>query len=278
MLVVHQGGGRRRNARQALSAFAEQRVRAIRSSAPPDQVTDAERGLAVSLEICAQFLDASFADLFPAVVSPRPDRPAPSQGPASARLGAEWLARSLGPCLCLFPYQCLVGSLVIERFEAELRELAGFCLAERLIPDDQAGTVDAWLAEGTPVLATHRRIQQALEPPALGTPPPGGRVVVDGRFRVERREPGGLTLSVPGRRAYEGVRMPRAVLDHYVEGRDVCVAMIESAIGWLPLASTVPVAQGDISRLVARWSDRLSAFRPRPASTPRRGQAGARSG
>ncbi|MDH3285041.1 MAG: hypothetical protein OEQ13_09895 [Acidobacteriota bacterium] len=261
-LVGLDGESRHLSVWHALSAYGRERVNRCAAGTGAVTEDEDERSVALVLELCARFFDISFDDLF-GDVAPRSRSGSPAGAPRSQSLGAEWLLRGLGPCLSLFSYQCLVGSGLIDRFGREVPRLARWCLEQRLVDEREYERVSASLERAGGTLARHRSIQTALESSGVDGAPSPGRRCVDGRFRIESAGEACVSVAVPAARFRATVRIPRAARRLFVPGHDVCLYMVETVVGWMPLASTLPVDASRLDDEVARWHENLLAHGPR---------------
>lgn len=198
--------------------------------------------------------------------------PTVDENEALASVRATAIVHSLGPCLLLFPYQGVVGSGIVEALPRQARSLARWLADENFAsPRDHADFESlADRAEGAG--KRHWMLQSRLDELFDPLPRAGQVERVVGRFEVTESESFELGLSVPPSGHHYRVVLPAGLPVRFAAGDAVSMALQQSPVGWIPLASTLPIRPELLDQLFeealskrvgsARWSRKNSRHPP----------------
>ena len=231
-----------RSAGEAIAAYGERALRAA----------DAERciGLESVLEVIARFCDEVAPEILDPLARRRVERGARGDDLSPRdHIAAERLPRLMAACGRLFPYQIVCSSGVITCFRSELPRLVRW-LAERGVAsrEDLAAFERAWSCARAN-LARHIRLQESIErwsKPFQFIADPDVRV---GHYLIERVTPAGLWLRCEELRLGP-VRLPGDAAALFTAGEEVTIAMHRSAMGWRPLAASLPCRPHEIDAIM----------------------------
>lgn len=232
-----------RSAGEAIAAYGESVLR----GAHPDRCA----GLETVLEVIARFCDEIAPEILDPLARRRVERAARGDDRTPRDLiAAERLPGLMAACGKLFPYQIVCSSGVITSFRTEMPRLVRW-LARRGVASDEDLAVFERAWDGARAnLARHVRLQESIErwsQPFQFIAEPEVRV---GHYLIERVTPAGLWLRCEELRLGP-VRLPGEAAALFTTGHEVTIAMHRSAMGWRPVAASLPCRQQEIDAIMA---------------------------
>lgn len=206
-------------------------------------------GVEAVLGIVSSFCDEVLPDLLDPVTRHRCERGA--QAAASEPrdvLGAPLLARALGPCARLLPYQVVAGSGVLAVFRDEVPRLARWLRRKGVFSTaDEAAFFETWRA-ARPDLQQHLELQQAIEADLQRGFAVYEAELVQGHFEIERITPRGMFVN-GGAAARGPVRFPERFAGLFEPGRCVSLVFRRALAGWRLVASALPYPENGLDAL-----------------------------
>ncbi|RMF75723.1 MAG: hypothetical protein D6738_03000 [Acidobacteria bacterium] len=169
------------------------------------------------------------------------DDDAPPGPEALADVPAARLARAAGPCLELFPYQCVVTGTVLERLRPGMHALVAWLVARGAATPADRRAFERAARHAAPALDRQLRLQRAIEaldPPVVRAGS-GERIV--GHFLVLASDPRRLELGPPDGAETYRVLLPAQLPERFPAGSVAGFALAGTALGCLPLAATLPI-------------------------------------
>lgn len=241
-------------ARPATAAAALERYGEIRLAGSSDAEA---RGVTAALELIAQFVDQMAPELLDPLTRRRLARR--EHRPPRDLLDPSALLRLLGPSALLFPYCILAGGGVLRAFSLEVPRLARWLRAQWPEPRAERAQFRVLWERARGPLRRHARLQaaaEALSSPLLLAEPDEISI---GHYLIEEVHPERLAVRAEEVRLAP-VRYPASFAEEFREGDSVSLALLRSAIGYLPLAINLPLSHASFDRLLE--ASRLSPPTP----------------
>jgi hypothetical protein len=168
---------------------------------------------------------------------------------ALASVRATAIIHSLGPCLLLFPFQGVVGSGIVEALPRQARRLARWLVDEEFATKREHERFEALAARSNDDCRLHWLLQARLDELFDPLPRAGQIERVVGRFEVTESESYEIGLAVPPSGHHYRVVLPAGLPVSFAVGDAVSMALQRSPVGWIPLASSLPIRPEELDRL-----------------------------